>query len=395
MGSGTHHTSDDKKAASRPLRFVCAGGGTGGHVFPAVAIADALRKQHPDAGFLFAGARDRIEWKAVPKAGYEIRPIWISGLQRRFTLSNMLVPLKLLVSLIQSFRLLRDFRPDAVICTGGYVSGPVGWVAAKLGIPLFLQEQNSFPGVTTRLLSGDARRVFTAFEPAEKHLPKPAEAGRIRLFGNPARAALLPLYDAAQKQHLREKARQAFNIPETATVLLILGGSGGAGPVNEAVRRNLNRLHNDLGLHLIWQCGKAYIESLEQEIDRNEYPRLHLYHFIDDMAGAYASASMALSRAGAGICTELLIAGLPSLLMPSPYVAGDHQTQNAKAMTDAGAAQLLSDADAPEQLVPELERLLSDEASRQKMAHAARQLAKPEAASDIAAEVLHCLETPD
>lgn len=394
MSSGRHHTTE-KPAASRPLRVVCAGGGTGGHVFPAVAIADALRKQRPDAEIRFAGARDRIEWKAVPKAGYEIRPIWISGLQRRFTLSNILVPLKLLVSLFQSFRLLRSFRPDAVICTGGYVSGPVGWVAARLGIPLFLQEQNSFPGVTTRLLSGDARRVFTAFEPAAKHLPKPAHGGRIRLFGNPVRAALLPLYEEAEKQRLRKKAGQAFGIPDTATVLLILGGSGGAGPVNEAVRRNLDRLHNELGLHIIWQCGKAYIEALELEIDRKAYPRLHLYHFIDDMAGAYAGASIALSRAGAGICTELLIAGLPSVLMPSPYVAGDHQTQNAKAMTDAGAAQLLSDKEAPEQLVPVLQYLLGDEVRRRAMAGAARKLAKPGAASDIAAEVLRCLEAPD
>ncbi|MFW6347290.1 MAG: UDP-N-acetylglucosamine--N-acetylmuramyl-(pentapeptide) pyrophosphoryl-undecaprenol N-acetylglucosamine transferase, partial [Cyclonatronaceae bacterium] len=219
---GYHHAS----ASGQALRVVCAGGGTGGHVFPAVAIADALKKRRPEATITFAGARGRIEWNAVPRAGYEIRPIWISGLQRRFTFSNILVPLKLLVSLFQSLRLLRRLRPHAVVCTGGYVSGPVGWVAAKMGIPLFLQEQNSFPGVTTRLLSGHARRVFTAFEPAAEHLPKPASAGRIRLLGNPARAALLPLYDEAQKQRLREKARHHFGIPAEASVLLILGGSG-------------------------------------------------------------------------------------------------------------------------------------------------------------------------
>lgn len=379
----------------RVLRFVCAGGGTGGHVFPAVAIADALRKAHPEADIRFAGARDRIEWKAVPKAGYPIDPIWISGLQRRFTLSNLLVPLKLIVSLVQSLRRLRAFKPNAVICTGGYVSGPVGWVAARLGIPVFLQEQNSFPGVTTRLLSGDARRVFTAFEPAVKHLPKPAAAGRIRLLGNPARAALLPLYEEACKQELRKQARQKFGIPESAQVLLVLGGSGGAGPVNEAVRKNLDKLHGKMDLHIIWQCGKAYITALEQEIRREAYPNLHLYHFIDDMAEAYACASVALSRAGAGICTELLIAGLPSVLMPSPYVAGDHQTQNAEAMAEAGAAQLLSDRAAPTGLVPVLKNLFGDDSARNRMAAAARGMAKPEAAADIAAEVLDYLQNPD
>lgn len=370
---------------SKPVQtytYLITGGGTGGHIYPAIAIADALRAVQGDALIAFAGSRDRIEWKAVPKAGYEIYPIWISGLQRRFTLSNILVPVKLLVSVIQSFFIIQKMKPDAVICTGGYVSGPVGWMAAKRSIPVFLQEQNSFPGVTTRMLSGFAARVFTAFEQAAEFLPK--AKGRISLLGNPARKEITSSGSSA--------AHGSFGLSADKPVVLILGGSGGAGAVNDAILKNLDELHNRMDIQLIWQCGPRYLQRLETKVDATQFPGLHLTSFIDDMATAYATADVVITRAGAGICTELMIAGKPSILMPSPNVAGDHQRQNASAMAENGAARILEDADAGDQLPKVLQDLMASPETMDKMSEAARSLAKPDAAAHIAAEIIEILD---
>ncbi len=366
----------------RPYTFLLTGGGTGGHIYPAIAIADALRCVQGDARIAFAGSRDRIEWKAVPKAGYDIHPIWISGIQRRLTLSNLLVPVKLIVSLIQSFFIIQKMKPDAVICTGGYVSGPVGWMAAKRSVPVFLQEQNSFPGVTTRMLSGFAARVFTAFEQAERHLPK--AKGRISLLGNPTRKEIA--------QSNATSAHASFGLQPDKRTVLILGGSGGAAAVNDAVLLNLNTLHSEMNLQLIWQCGPRYLESLESKIDASNYGGLHLTKFIDNMAEAYATADIVITRAGAGICTELLIAGKPSVLMPSPNVAGDHQRQNASAMAEGKAAIILEDKDASEKLPEVLKGLMASPEKLQQMKQAALSMAKPDAAAQIAAEITDILD---
>lgn len=360
-------------------RILLSGGGTGGHIYPAIAIAEAIRKQCSEARILFAGAKDRIEWNAVPKAGFEIEPIWISGMQRRFTLSNALVPLKLLISLWQSFRIIRRFKPDAVVCTGGYVSGPVGWVASKMGLPVFLQEQNSFPGVTTRLLAPSARLVFTAFPQAKQFLKVSDE--KVVLAGNPARSSISASGGTSGSVGGKPVEKQNPS-------LLVLGGSGGAQAINDAMLSNLDTLHHEMKVRIVWQCGPKYLEGIRSKLDSDSYSRLALTAFIDDMAKAYRDADVVLTRAGAGICTEVMIAGKPAVLMPSPHVAGDHQTKNAEAMTSAGAAVLLKDDDAIKELPALLGSLLKDAKRLKKMSMAALALARPDAAAEIASAIL-------
>lgn len=368
-------TNSRTSAVSAP-RVLIAAGGTGGHVFPAIAIADALKELNPDTEILFVGTRSRMEWEAVPRAGYLIKSIWISGFQRSLTPQNLLFPLKLIVSLFQSLFILRRFRPDIVISCGGFAAGPVGWMAAKLGLPLILQEQNSYPGVTNRLLAKHAFVIFTAFEAAAQHLPE----GKVTLTGNPLRSSLT--------QMDRPRALKVFNFSSALPVLLVLGGSGGARVLNEAVEKHLEAFHNHLKLQIIWQCGQRYFEGLSQKIETASYPNLRLLEFIDDMPAAYASADLAVSRAGAATCSELMLTGTPAVLVPSPNVAGDHQTQNAQAMTDQGAAVLLEDHRAAEELFVITENLISDSRKLDEMKQAARRLAKPEASQVIAKEIL-------
>ncbi len=368
--------------ADRAYTFLISGGGTGGHVYPAIAIADALRKSLPESVIAFAGSRDRIEWQAVPKAGYPIYPIWISGLQRRLTLKNLLVPLKLTTSLLQSLRIMRKLKPDAVICTGGYVSGPVGWVAGKLGIPVFLQEQNSFPGVTTRLLSAVAERIFTVFKEAEVYLGK--AKGRISLLGNPTRNEIV-------KPGMKG-AHDVFKLEAGKPTLLVLGGSGGAVTINEAMLSGLSQLHDAAKMQIIWQCGPRYLKSVNNRIDPDRYPALRVRAFIDDMAAAYQAADIVVTRAGAGICSELMIAGKPSVLIPSPNVAGDHQRKNAEAMAEKGAALVLADNEAVEKLPGLVADLLGDKSRLDSMRQAALKMAKPDAADAIAGEIISFLD---
>ncbi len=368
--------------ADNSYTFLMSGGGTGGHVYPAIAIADAIRRKLPDSKIAFAGSRERIEWKAVPKAGYEIYPIWISGLQRRLTLKNLLVPVKLMTSLVQSLRIIKKLKPDAVVCTGGYVAGPVGWMAGKLGIPVFLQEQNSYPGVTTRLLSAVASRVFTVFSEAEAFLGK--AAGRISLLGNPARKEIT--------NPDKSRAHEVFELDSGRPTLLVLGGSGGAAAINNAVRDSLEELHDRQGFQIIWQCGPAYYRELADNPEIGRYKSLRLMDFIDDMAAAYNAADLVVSRAGAGICTELMISGKPSILVPSPNVAGNHQHKNAEAMVQAGAAEILEDREATEKLAETVKNLLADSGRLKEMQKAALHMAKPDAAEAIAAEIIDFLD---
>jgi len=364
-----------------PYRVLMAAGGTGGHVYPAIAIADALKAQGSDMDIRFVGTKNHMEWTSVPKAGYEISPIWISGLQRRLTPKNVLFPIKLLTALVQSYWLLRSFRPSIVISCGGYVAGPVGWVAAKLGIPIMIQEQNSYPGVTNRMLARYACRIFTAFPDAQDYFPE----DKVRMVGNPTRNKL--------RQANAQTAREYFRFTEDRPVLLVLGGSLGAKSINEAMRHSLDTLHDIVGLQIIWQCGKRYIDDLEKDIDVEDYPRLRLHAYLDDMPAAYAAADLAVSRAGASSCSELMITGTPSVLVPSPHVAGDHQTMNARSMQEQGASEILEDDSLQDTLSELVTRLLADHEQLRRMNDAALAMAKPMAAQDIAEEIRTTIET--
>ncbi|MTI87140.1 MAG: undecaprenyldiphospho-muramoylpentapeptide beta-N-acetylglucosaminyltransferase [Balneolaceae bacterium] len=357
-------------------KILIAAGGTGGHVYPAIAIADALKKEKPDADILFVGTRNHMEWKAVPKAGYEITAIWISGFHRQFTLKNLLFPVKLIASLIQSFNIISSFKPQVMVSCGGYVAGPVGWVAGKRNVPVVIQEQNSYPGVTNRMLSKFAKKIFTAFEQADQYLP----ASKTQVTGNPTRSTLT----AADK----DQSILSFGFTSDKPVLLVLGGSGGAKSINETLKANIQQLHDENDIQIIWQCGAKYFDELNSKIDTAQLPNLRLTSYLDNMPEAYAAADLVISRAGASSCSELMLTGKPSVLVPSPYVAGDHQTQNAKAMADAGASELLPDAEMKETMTDLVNQLIHDQKRLARMNKAALRLAKPEAARLIAREIL-------
>jgi UDP-N-acetylglucosamine--N-acetylmuramyl-(pentapeptide) pyrophosphoryl-undecaprenol N-acetylglucosamine transferase len=361
--------------------IVLAAGGTGGHVFPAIAIADALRDSGKNVNLHFVGTRDKMEFVAVPRAGYEIHDIWISGFHRNFTLKNLLFPLKLLRSLWQTRGILKKIQPDLVVACGGYVAGPVGYVANKLKIPVVLQEQNSLPGVTNRLLASKADLIFTAFEQADDFFPKK----KTKLLGNPTRKSLL--------KKVGDEAYKAFGFIPNKPTLLVLGGSLGARAINETVRDNLDVLHNELGLQILWQCGTRFYDSLVKEVPIQNYDNLRLVSFLDNMPFAYGISDLVISRAGASSCAELLVTGKPSILVPSPYVAGDHQTYNAKAMVENGAAIMLKDHELSKSFVSTVKEVIFDNDQLERMSALAFSLAKPEAAKEIANQIIQLIDS--
>ncbi len=360
--------------------IIIAAGGTGGHVFPAIAIADALRKLRPEAMITFVGTRNKLEWQAVPKAGYPIRSVWISGFHRRLTLQNILFPLKLVVSLFQSYRIIQSLKPDVFISCGGYVAGPTGWVAGKKKILSVIQEQNSFPGVTNRMLANKASIIYTAFQQADQWLP----AGKTKLLGNPTRSNL--------RSVSKEDGLKHFGLATGRKTILILGGSGGALSINEAVLTHLPMLMNELNVQLIWQSGTRYLKSLRDRIDTASYHDLILIDFIHNMPAAFAAADLVISRAGASSCAELMLTGKPSILIPSPNVAGNHQMMNAKAMTESGAAKVLADIDAKQSLGLVIANLINDEVQLRLMSESMTKMAAPNAAEDIARDILDRLD---
>lgn len=368
---------------SKSIRIIIAAGGTGGHVYPAIAIADALKELDSTVLIKFAGTKTHMEWNAVPRAGYEIFSIWISGFHRRLTLKNLLFPVKLITSLVQSFKIISSFRPDAIISCGGYVAGPVGWVAAKRAIPLFIQEQNSFPGVTNRLLAPDAQKIFTAFEDADRHFPKE----KTMLAGNPTRKTLTEVNSHEAYAH--------FGFDPDMKTLLVLGGSGGAKAINEAMAENLEALHNDFSLQIIWQCGERYYDKLHTELNTDDFNHLRLIDFLHHMPEAYAVADVVISRAGALSCSELALTGNASILVPSPNVAGDHQTKNAQSMKDGGAAEILKDEEVKNVLPALVQNLMQDQERLKAMQQAALKIARPNAAKDIAQEILSTIKSTD
>jgi len=376
------------------LRIIISGGGTGGHIFPAIAIADAIRSQEPAAEILFVGAQGRMEMDRVPQAGYPIEGLTISGLQRKFSWQNLLLPFKLLGSLLQAGRILTNFQPQLVIGTGGYASGPILAAAVAKGIPIAIQEQNAFAGLTNRLVAGRASRVYVAWEGMEKYFP----AAKIRMTGNPVRQDIVQvaeaLGDPLQADALRQKAAAALGLFPDKKTILVAGGSLGARTINEAVMGLGSQWAARQDVQWLWQCGKLHYNACAAA-DCARWPNMRLQPFIDRMDMAYALADLVVCRAGALTLAELALLGKAAILVPSPNVAEDHQTRNALAMTSRAAARMLPDEEVGAQLGEQLSELLSDGEARNAIAAAARTLGFPAAAREIAADIIALIQSRD
>ena len=352
-------------------RVVISGGGTGGHIFPAIAIADEIKRRNPEVDILFVGAVGKMEMDRVPKAGYSIEGLPIVGLQRKLTFSNFLLPFKLFNSLLKARRIIKRFDPQLVIGVGGYASGPTLKIAQILGIPTVIQEQNSFPGKTNILLSKKASLICTAYANLEQFFSKE----KIRLTGNPVRQALSNIKTS------KEDALNVFGLSFLQRTVLVIGGSLGAKTLNDAMLKNLEQISNGQ-LQFIWQCGKGYIDQINESLSKVP-EQIKLMPFISQMDAAYAAADIVVSRAGALSVSELCLVGKPVILVPSPNVSEDHQTKNAMALVSSAAAVLIRDADAREDLVPALYALVENEEKKMELSRNIKSLAKPNATEDI------------
>lgn len=362
---------------SKVARILISGGGTGGHIFPAISIANEIKALQPDAQILFVGAIGKIEMDKVPQAGYSIIGLPIAGFERKFTFRNLGVLVKLIRSLFAARKIIKTFQPDVAVGVGGYASGPVMYMAAKAKVPCILQEQNSYAGVTNRILASKVKAICTAYEGMEKFFPKE----KTILTGNPVRQFQL---DTISK----EEALKAFQLQPNKKTILVLGGSGGARSINEAILNASEAISNHNEIQVIWQTGKTYYAQYEQSGKLPKVPNLHVAAFIERMDLAYRAADVIVSRSGAGTVSELCIVGKPVILVPSPYVAEDHQTKNAMAMVSKNAALLVKDAETSSKLFSEAVNLLQDEAKQKLMSEKCKSLALPNAGKDIAKIIL-------
>jgi len=354
-------------------KFILSGGGTGGHIYPAIAIANELKLRFPNAEFLFVGAKDRMEMEKVPQAGYDIEGLWISGIQRKLTLKNLIFPFKLISSLLKSRSIIKNFKPNVVIGTGGFASGPLLQASNLNGIPTLIQEQNSYPGITNKLLSKKANSICVAYEGLERFFPKE----KIKLTGNPIRK------DLTQIEAKSDKCLEVFNLDKNKLTLLILGGSLGARRINQLIESKLDFFEAHC-IQLIWQCGKLYYEQYSN-YNKNENVQVHT--FLNRMDLAYAAADIIISRAGASSVSELCVVGKPVIFIPSPNVAEDHQTKNAKAITDKGAAILLKESELDLNFDKAFDVLLNSEEKRNELGNNIKKLARVNATEDIVDEV--------
>lgn len=367
----------------KAMRFVIAGGGTGGHVFPAIAIARAIRSKHPNARILFVGARGRMEMHQVPAAGFHILGLRIEGIHRRLTWKNLLVPFKLIDSMIRAKNIVRRFRPDVVIGVGGYASGPVVRAAAKRGIPTLIQEQNSYPGITNRLLASRASKICVAYEGMQRFFPRE----KLYLTGNPVRK------DITMLQGKKEAALAYFGLASGKPVLLVTGGSLGARTINESLMAHLGLLVSQ-GVQVIWQSGRHY-EAAARRIKENiEATGVHIAAFIERMDYAYAAADVVVSRAGAIAVSELCAVQKPAILIPSPNVAEDHQTKNAMALVNHHAAVMIRDGEAGEKLIPAVLELIHDENKKHRLRERMAGLGIRDAADTIAGMAIGLVKQP-
>ena len=362
----------------RTLRFIISGGGTGGHIYPAIAIANALKLQFPSAEFLFVGAQDKMEMQKVPQAGYAIQGLWIAGLQRKLTLDNLLFPFKLLSSLWKSSCILRKFKPDVVIGTGGFASGPLLQMANSRGIPTLIQEQNSYPGITNKLLSKKASKICVAYDQLEHFFP----ASKLVFTGNPVRQDLVDVHAN------RTAALTHFTLDPKKKTVLILGGSLGARRLNQLVEKELDFFASQ-GLQVYWQCGKLYWEQYQKY---NAQAGVQVVAFIDRMDLIYAAADFVISRAGASSVSELCLVGKPTLFIPSPNVAEDHQTKNAQAVVSQEGALLLKESELDTKFETVFGELIADESLQKKLSANIQKLAKPNATAAIVEEIVKLIK---
>lgn len=358
------------------LKIIISGGGTGGHIFPAIAIGKAIREQAPDAKILFVGALGKMEMEKVPAAGFDIVGLPVRGLNRSNMLKNISVVFKLLISLAKAKLLVLKFWPNAVIGVGGYAAGPVLFMSSLLGRPVFLQEQNSYAGVTNKIMAKRAKRIYVAYDKMEQFFP----ANKIQLTGNPIRQNLNSSLSKAE-------ALNTFGLKPEVPTILLLGGSLGARTLNRSVIASLSKLGNE-NVQLIWQTGKNYITEAEAALQGKNLPNVLTTAFITEMDKAYAAADVVISRAGAGTISELCALGLPTVLVPSPNVAEDHQTKNAMALAEKQAAIMITDKEAIDKLIDTTLDLVKDQTKQQELKTNISKLARPNADSDIARDIL-------
>lgn len=361
----------------RAPRLIVSGGGTGGHIFPAIAIADAFKRRHPDAEILFVGAKGKMEMDRVPKAGYPIEGLWISGFKRELSLDNLSFPFKLISSLVKARRILKRFKPDLVVGVGGFASGPIMRKATSLRIPVVIQEQNSYPGVTNKIVAPKATRICVAYENMQRWFPQE----RIVLTGNPLRNNVVSI----EGKH--DEGARFFGLDPQKPIILLVGGSQGALGINKGISAKL-AMFKDTDVQMIWQTGKHYIEQAQQEISQSGLEdRVKPVVFIDRMDLAYASADVVISRAGAMSISELSLVGKAVVFVPLPTAAEDHQTKNALSLVEKDAAIIVRNDETSEKLIPTVFELLADKEKIQRMQENIAKFARPNAAEDIVNEL--------
>lgn len=362
---------------SKSPRLIVSGGGTGGHIFPAIAIADAFKRRHPDAEILFVGAKGKMEMERVPKAGYPIEGLWISGFKRELSLDNLSFPFKLISSLCKAKKILKKFKPDMVVGVGGFASGPIMRKATKLHIPVVIQEQNSFPGVTNKIVAPKAARICVAYENMEKWFPK----DKIVLTGNPLRNNVV----STEGKH--DEGARFFGLDPQKPIILLVGGSQGALGINKGISAKL-AMFKDVDYQMIWQTGKFYVEQAQKEVDELGLGEMvKPVVFIDRMDLAYASADVVISRAGAMSISELSLVGKAVVFVPLPTAAEDHQTKNAMSLVEKDAAMIVKNDETSEKLIPTVFELLNDKEKICKMQENIAKFARPNAAEDIVNEL--------
>ena len=362
-------------------KVIISGGGTGGHIFPAIAIANELKLQFPDIDILFIGAEGKMEMEKVPAAGYRIIGLPVVGLQRRLTIKNLMLPFKLVKSLNRAKKIIKEFSPDVVIGVGGYASAPTLRSAAKLKIPTLIQEQNSYPGVTNKLLSKKVKTICVAYDGLDTFFRK----DKIRLTGNPVRKDLIRL------NVTKTEACEALGLNPDKKTVLSVGGSLGARTINESILANIE-FFKENDIQLVWQTGKWFHEKALAGVDTESYPGIKVFDFISRMDLVYAAADVIVSRAGAIAISELCLIGKPTILVPSPNVSEDHQTKNAMALVNKGAAVMVCDADAQSELITELETLLGDENKQISLSDNCKKLGIPDATEKIVKEIINLIK---
>ncbi len=363
------------------IKIIVSGGGTGGHIYPAISIANALKAKHSNIEILFVGADGKMEMEKIPAAGYKIIGLPIRGLQRNFSKENLKFFSRLFKSIRQSKKIIKEFKPDAVVGVGGYASGPLLHAANKMGIPSLIQEQNSYAGITNKLLAKKAHRICVAYQNMERFFP----ADKILMTGNPVRKDLIQL------NHLKTEAQEFFKLDAKKKTLLVIGGSLGARTINHSIIENIEAFR-DTNIQVIWQCGKFYHTEMQQKLEQVNLKNIQVSDFLSRMDLAYAAADLVISRAGAGTISELCLVKKACILVPSPNVSEDHQTKNAMALVNQDAAIMISDANSKQQLVQDALLLLDNQSQLNALETQIAKLAKPNAADQIADEILKMIE---